>query len=200
MLALRASPVSGCIIGHLPYTCASPSSSLGSFASSHPSLRASLAMCASARTCHHACSSSEDCLSNSPSDTPKLLSCAPPVRLEIRLAPGFGGRRLLRHCSHPCSPVHCFAVQPAQLIRVLYRDLTTRSPGDNLPWPCHSVLVCSVEGPATSLACATGVRTAIHAHTVSVGLVGLAGEGRKGQKPISMPSAQAPSKSFQFHW
>lgn len=59
--ALRASPVSCRIIGHLPYTCASPSSSFGSFASSHPSLRASRAMCASARTCH-GCSSSEDCL------------------------------------------------------------------------------------------------------------------------------------------
>lgn len=49
------------------------------------------------------------------------------------------------------------------------------------------MLACSVEGPSTSLACATGVRTAIHAHTMSVGLVRLAGEGlEKGKKPISM--------------
>ena len=45
----------------------------------------------------------------------------------------------------------------------------------------------SVEGPSTSLACATGVRTVIHAHTMSDGLVRLAGEGlEKGKKPISM--------------
>ena len=67
-------------------------------------------------------------------------------------------------------------------IRVLYQDLTTRLLATICRGLRKSVLARSVEGPATSLACATGVRTTIHAHTVSVGLVRLAGEGNKRAK------------------
>jgi hypothetical protein len=97
--ALRASPVSSCMMYHWALAvqpCASPSSSFGSFASSHQA-RENEPGDGSARTCH-ACSSS--------TTVPELpfnhLLCA--ARLEIRLAPGSDS------CDAAvCSPVHWFA-------------------------------------------------------------------------------------------
>jgi hypothetical protein len=198
----RPSPVSCCMMYHWAiavHLCEGPSSSFGSFASSHPSLRASLSMGCFCTHMSWLQEQQQNCLllAVGPRLSTVRFSYAPPVRLEIRLAPGSVATD---SCDAAvCSPVHWLAAAAAQLLRVMNQDLTTRPPDDNLPWPCQSVLACSVEGPSTSLACATGVRTTIHAHTMSKGLVRLAGEGlEKGKSQYQWPSSTRAAIEHPF--